>query len=64
MSASTPKPPGPGQEPNPDNPAEPLAPGQLPPAGPHARPDLTDETKTPGAGTLPDDDPSVDGATG
>lgn len=25
------------------------------PAGPHARPDLTDREKTPGTGSLPDD---------
>lgn len=25
-----------------------------PPAGPHARPDLVDESKTPGTGALPD----------
>lgn len=25
-----------------------------PPAGPHSKPELTDEEKTPGAGTLPD----------
>ncbi|WP_157959776.1 hypothetical protein [Devosia submarina] len=27
----------------------------LPPAGPHAEPDLTDMEKTPGTGSLPDD---------
>ena len=28
--------------------------GHLPPAGPHARPDLTNQYATPGAGVLPD----------
>lgn len=28
----------------------------IPPAGPHAKPSLTDYEKTPGAGSLPDDD--------
>ncbi|MBO0128743.1 hypothetical protein [Agrobacterium sp. OT33] len=28
----------------------------IPPAGPHAKPSLTDRDKTPGAGSLPDDD--------
>jgi hypothetical protein len=63
MSASRPKPPDPGQGQGSD-PAEPSKPDQLPPAGPHAGPDLIDDTKTPGAGTLPDDDADVDGATG
>lgn len=27
----------------------------LPPAGPHATPELTDKEKTPGTGSLPDD---------
>lgn len=27
---------------------------KLPPAGPHASPELTDEEKTPGTGSLPD----------
>jgi hypothetical protein len=27
---------------------------QVPPAGPHAKPELTDEEKTPGSGVLPD----------
>ena len=36
-----------------------------PPAGPHAKPELTDDSKTPGAGTLPSsDDPKVDTGTG
>lgn len=30
--------------------------GDIPPAGPHAKPSLTDHEKTPGAGSLPDDD--------
>ncbi|MBX4867265.1 MULTISPECIES: hypothetical protein [Rhizobium] len=29
---------------------------EYPPAGPHAKKDLIDETKTPGAGSLPDED--------
>ncbi len=28
----------------------------IPPAGPHAKPSLTDHEKTPGAGSLPDGD--------
>ncbi|MFI5409441.1 hypothetical protein [Kaistia sp. UC242_56] len=28
----------------------------MPPEGPHARPDLTDNEKTPGTGSLPDPD--------
>ena len=28
---------------------------KLPPAGPHAEPELTDNEKTPGTGSLPDD---------
>jgi hypothetical protein len=32
----------------------------MPPAGPHERPELTDPEKTPGAGTLPEpDDPNA-----
>ncbi|MDQ0457250.1 hypothetical protein [Rhizobium paknamense] len=27
----------------------------MPPAGPHARPELTDKEKTPGTGALPED---------
>jgi hypothetical protein len=30
------------------------APSTMPPAGPHARPDLIDNEKTPGTGSLPD----------
>lgn len=40
---------------------------QHPAAGPHAKPELMDEEKTPGAGTLPpvdDDVPGSEGATG
>ncbi len=33
----------------------------VPPAGPHAKPELTDESKTPGAGTLPPPGKSDDG---
>jgi len=32
-------------------------PSDMPPAGPHAKSQLTDEDKTPGAGALPDPDP-------
>ncbi|WAJ29225.1 hypothetical protein [Antarcticirhabdus aurantiaca] len=36
-----------------------------PPAGPHARPDLTDPDKTPGTGSLPDaDKDEADASTG
>ncbi|OQP84228.1 hypothetical protein BTR14_19940 [Rhizobium rhizosphaerae] len=34
------------------------------PAGPHARPDLTDKSKTPGAGTLAEDSPDTDPGAG
>ncbi|MBO9654775.1 hypothetical protein QD336_13535 [Rhizobium sp. BR 250] len=30
-------------------------PSEIPPAGPHAKPSLTDYDKTPGAGSLPDE---------
>jgi hypothetical protein len=30
--------------------------GKLPPAGPHARPELTDKEKTPDSGVLPEHD--------
>lgn len=30
------------------------SPDKIPPAGPHAKPELTDEEKTPGSGVLPD----------
>ncbi|MGV1958567.1 hypothetical protein ACQZ5G_23350 [Agrobacterium sp. 22-214-1] len=33
----------------------PSSPNDIPPAGPHAKPSLTDYDKTPGAGSLPDD---------
>jgi hypothetical protein len=33
----------------------PSSPSDIPPAGPHAKPSLTDYEKTPGAGSLPDD---------
>ncbi|MFK3780383.1 hypothetical protein [Agrobacterium sp. NPDC089420] len=34
----------------------PSSPSDIPPAGPHAKPSLTDYDKTPGAGSLPDED--------
>jgi hypothetical protein len=38
---------------------------KISPAGPHDKPHLTDEHKTPGSGMLPDDDhPEVEGPTG
>lgn len=38
---------------------------KIPPAGPHDKPELTDETKTPGSGILPDKDhKEVEGPTG
>lgn len=37
----------------------PKQPGELAPAGPHAKPELTDTEKTPGSGLLPD--PTLDG---
>lgn len=44
----TPKTPAENTEPTrPDDP--------VPPAGPHSRPELTDNEKTPGTGSLPDD---------
>jgi hypothetical protein len=37
----------------------------IPPAGPHDKPKLTDEHKTPGSGVLPDkDSQEVEGPTG
>lgn len=36
----------------------------MPPAGPHERPELTDPEKTPGAGTLPEPDDSNPAPTG
>lgn len=37
----------------------------MPPAGPHAKPELIDEEKTPGSGVLPDeDDDATDAPTG
>ncbi|CAL74777.1 conserved hypothetical protein [Bradyrhizobium sp. ORS 278] len=38
--------------------------GAIPPAGPHARPDLTDRDKTPGTGMLPEPDDSNPSPTG
>lgn len=59
--------PTPDRPDRPDRP-EPRKPSSetIPPAGPHADPDLTDERKTPGAGTLPDSDrgDDVDATTG
>ena len=41
------------------------APNKMPPAGPHADQRLTDDSKTPGAGALPDDDvESIDPGAG
>ena len=38
---------------------------EISPAGPHDKPELTDEHKTPGNGILPDhDDKEVEGPTG
>ncbi|MCQ8783806.1 hypothetical protein [Mangrovibrevibacter kandeliae] len=38
---------------------------KAPPAGPHAKPELTNPDATPGAGTLPDpDERSTDGGAG
>jgi hypothetical protein len=37
----------------------------MPPAGPHGKPEQTDRDKTPGSGVLPDPDaPDVEGPTG
>ena len=36
-------------------------PEEIPAAGPHAKPELTDPGKTPGAGTLPPADKGQDG---
>lgn len=47
-----------GKEPKPNE-------SDPPPAGPHAKPELIDEEKTPGSGVLPDeDDQSTDAPTG
>lgn len=41
------------------------APAAMPPAGPHAKPELTNPDATPGAGSLPDPDAKdVDGGAG
>ena len=38
---------------------------KIPPAGPHDRPELTDENRTPGSGVMPDKDhKEVEGPTG
>jgi hypothetical protein len=38
---------------------------KMPPAGPHAKPELIDKDKTPGSGVLPDADPTqTDAPTG
>jgi hypothetical protein len=38
---------------------------KIPPAGPHDKPELTDPSKTPGTGILPEEDqPEVEGPTG
>ncbi|MFD2237775.1 hypothetical protein [Aureimonas populi] len=42
------------ERPNDDTKPEDERPDKTPPAGPHAKPDLTDNEKTPGAGSLPD----------
>ena len=42
------------REPTPEDKGE-TKPDNQHPAGPHARPDLTDYEKTPGTGSLPDD---------
>jgi hypothetical protein len=42
------------RKPKPEDRAE-TKPDNQHPAGPHARPDLTDYEKTPGTGSLPDD---------
>ncbi|WP_181704026.1 hypothetical protein [Chthonobacter albigriseus] len=52
-----PEPPVPGDVPSPDTPEpthKPPAKTDMPAAGPHSTPELTDEDRTPGAGTLPD----------
>ncbi len=36
----------------------------LPAAGPHAKPELVDDEKTPGAGSLPDERPTGDADAG
>ena len=38
-------------------------PERMPAAGPHAKPELTDSNKTPGAGTLPPEDKEQDDST-
>jgi hypothetical protein len=44
---------------------EPVSGEPVPPAGPHAKPELTDKEKTPGAGTLPEpDEPETFPGTG
>jgi hypothetical protein len=44
----------------PEDPRKKPAPSEKNPAGPHARPGLTDKEKTPGTGMLPEpDDPNA-----
>jgi hypothetical protein len=53
------------RKPERSSPPHPDPAASLPPAGPHARPELTDPAKTPGAGTLPSNgDKQVDTGTG
>jgi hypothetical protein len=48
-----------------DTKRQPVRTRDLPAAGPHAKDQLTDESKTPGAGSLPDkDDESVSPGSG
>lgn len=56
-----------GDEPAAQTKGEPASGPQTPPAGPHAKPELTNADATPGAGALPDpDDPanSADSTSG
>jgi hypothetical protein len=49
----------------PDVKTQPKPDEKTPPAGPHAKPELTDRDKTPGSGALPDKhQPDADGGTG
>jgi hypothetical protein len=46
-------------------PSQPAPKSKMPPAGPHAKPELTDKEKTPSSGVLPEpDDKQTEAPTG
>jgi hypothetical protein len=54
------------ERPGPPTPSDAVRTGEVHPAGPHAAPDLTDPSRTPGAGALPDPkaEDEIDAGTG